>query len=664
MVRSRGLTPRRLTSRQGFARPSLLVLCTLALLAGTSTEGANAGTIQPRIARLLEETGPHATTAMDLFDLAAPLETPDGLRLQLVVSPGAATEPGRSALVRQLQALGVRVLSSASSAIDASARVWEIVAPRAAVPGIAANVDVVHLGQRLGARLSPPPPSEVGNGQTPLVGTVADTTSEGVAAMKVPETHALGITGKGVRVGIIDLGFNGYLNDQFDGALPETVHYRSFTGERSDQSHGLACAQIVTDVAPDAELYLAEIASSGELQEAINWLIAEQVEVVSHSLAWFLGGGDGTGPIVDMTKIAASEGIHWVTSAGNYRRAHWNGTVGEVDGDGWVLTGTASGNGVGIESGTAAISLILTWDRWPLSTDVSFQIEVYEGGILRGTSAIDFGDDYPYALRQVTIASANWTNPEFRIRADRGNPEGVRLRVFRVDNQGGLSTDDRAESGSLAIPADSPWVLSVGAYSWRATVVQPFSSYGPTGSGLAKPDLIATDAVSTTVPGYTRFVGTSAACPHVAGAVALLVSAGLEGGAFDLHWSPAEVAGLLSGAAEPLPDVDTAEQGWGRLRLPLAPASAAASPLTLLRSGRNGVTLHLRRASVESPPTLEVFDASGRRVARIAPGPVATWSGGQGIEYALSGAASELRSGRYWVRDPESGAAVPIVWRK
>ena len=61
-------------------------------------------------------------------------------------------------------------------------------------------------------------------------------------------------------MGVIDLGFVGVPSLQNRGELPN-LSYRDFTREGifTETVHGSACAEIVHDIAPDAEIYLYKV---------------------------------------------------------------------------------------------------------------------------------------------------------------------------------------------------------------------------------------------------------------------------------------------------------------------------------------------------------------------------------------------------------------------
>ncbi len=74
-----------------------------------------------------------------------------------------------------------------------------------------------------------------------------------------------------VKVCILDLGFQGY-NALLGTELPSSVRTRSFRadGDLYATAHGTACAEIVHDMAPDAELWLINFSTDVEYHNAVS----------------------------------------------------------------------------------------------------------------------------------------------------------------------------------------------------------------------------------------------------------------------------------------------------------------------------------------------------------------------------------------------------------
>ncbi len=91
---------------------------------------------------------------------------------------------------------------------------------------------------------------------------------------------------------------------------------------------------------------------------------------------------------------------------------------------------------------------------------------------------------------------------------------------------------------TLVAPADSYWVLAVGAVDVNGERAS-FSSVGPTADGRLKPDVMAMgrsvySASPSKIDGYIYVSGTSFSCPLVAGAAALILEANPSWSNFDL----------------------------------------------------------------------------------------------------------------------------------
>jgi PKD repeat protein/subtilisin family serine protease len=341
-------------------------------------------------------------------------------------------------------------------------------------------------------------------------------TSEGVNLVGAAAFHAQGITGAGVKIAVIDVGFAGLSASQARGDLPYSVITRDFTGTGIDTglSHGTAVAEIVYDIAPGATLYLVKIANEVDLDNAVTYCIGEGVNIIVHSLGWFnTNFYDGTGTLAQIVNRAESAGILWVQAAGNSGRRHYGPTFTDANSDGWhdidvTLTANAGDR----------ILLYLTWDSWPQSAD-DYDLFLFDpaGNLVASSTKTQAGSEQP-TERIYTTATASGT---YRVRIQKASGAAKRLALFSVYQD--LSPFDAASS--LVTPADVEAALSVAAIGWQNYTTgpaQPYSSRGPTKDGRQKPDLSAPDNVTTGVSYYNPFPGTSAAAPHVAGVAALL----------------------------------------------------------------------------------------------------------------------------------------------
>jgi hypothetical protein len=134
------------------------------------------------------------------------------------------------------------------------------------------------------------------------------TTSQGVELTGANDMQLLGKSGAGLRIGIIDLQFSNYQNSINNGELPTDTIFTDYTGTGSGGgSHGTNVAEIVHDMAPGAQLYLAKIDTDTQVEATVNDMITARVKVVNHSVAWFGAAFyDGTGPLCTITDSAES----------------------------------------------------------------------------------------------------------------------------------------------------------------------------------------------------------------------------------------------------------------------------------------------------------------------------------------------------------------------
>jgi len=360
-------------------------------------------------------------------------------------------------------------------------------------------------------------------------------TSEGVAATGANIWHEISPyrTTEVVKVCILDAGFEGY-NNLLGTELPSSVTTRSFRadGDIYASIHGTACAEIVHDMAPNANLWLVNFSTDVEHHNAVNWIIDQGVDVISYSMAWFnIGAGDGTGPICEDVEDTVDSGIVWVSAAGNEAENHCEDTFNDTDGDDWH-------NFTSLDEGITFyvpayyyVAARLTWDDWGTWDGTSYSgsdqdYDLYLYIYLSPTNLIfvDSSTNWQNGTQWPTESIGYWyanfsTNWVIFIRKYDATRD-VTFEVFTMGNRAPIEYNEPA--GSLLVPGDSGDAVTVGAVDWSDDSYHTYSSQGPTNDGRIKPDLCAPSGVSGSTYGDTGFAGTSAATPHVAGAFALL----------------------------------------------------------------------------------------------------------------------------------------------
>jgi len=352
------------------------------------------------------------------------------------------------------------------------------------------------------------------------------TESQGVGITGAADYHALGFDGSGVKVAVIDLGFIGLSNAHAAGELPANVIAVDFTGTgiETTERHGTGVAEVVHDMAPGAQLYLLKINSEVELGNAKEYCIANGIQIINHSVAWFLiAFYDGTGFVAGIANDAYAHGILWVNAAGNYAGSHYQATLTDTDSD--TRHEFATGDQALSFSAGGKITIYMNWDAYP-TTSIDYDLFLYDvdpdlnaGAVPVASSEYTQGQGtaawYPVEELIYTVPTSGTYYLVIKKKATNDANRDLELFFF---NMGSL--EYKTTGSSVTQPADAVGVLAVGAVSLSDSL-RGYSSRGPTNDGRTKPDVTAPDGVSNWT--YGSFSGTSASSPHVAGAAALVL---------------------------------------------------------------------------------------------------------------------------------------------
>ncbi|SDN02248.1 S8 family serine peptidase [Bacillus sp. OK048] len=421
------------------------------------------------------------------------------------------------------------------------------------------------------------------------------------------------LTGKGVKVGVIDTGVDYThpdLRRNFAGGHDLVDNDRDPMETKTlgrATVHGTHVAGIIAangklmGVAPDAKIlaYRALGPGGGGTTEnvlaAIEQAIKDKVDIVNLSLGNDINGPDL--PISLALNRAVEKGIVAIAASGNSGPNVW--TVGSP--------GTASkAISVGASTPTMEIPYILIEGIrekiriQPLEGSGSWNIDrslsIVEGGM--GSKA-DLKDARG---KIVLIKRGKLTFSEKTINA---RDAGAKAVIIYNNLSGGFM-------GNLEAPIDIPVgsitkkegdllkgklnSLAQISVTQERDLLADFSSRGPvTDTWEVKPDIVAPGvAINSTIPGgYLSLQGTSMAAPHVAGACALIKQAHPE-------WTPDQIKAALMNTAKPLTNngkpYRTYEQGAGRIQVNEAVKATSLVTPSSLRFGKYETEGDIHRA--------------------------------------------------------------------
>ncbi|RJQ14131.1 MAG: choice-of-anchor D domain-containing protein [Nitrospiraceae bacterium] len=357
-------------------------------------------------------------------------------------------------------------------------------------------------------------------------------TSEGVGLTGASVYHSTGYKGAGVKIAIIDVGFKGLSSAISAGELPGSVakidctsSCTSTTFSNETEDHGTAVAEIVYDMAPEAQLYLMKIDDNLDLKDAKDYCKNNGIKIINHSVGWvntnFYSGECYYDNPVCTVNDAYSSGILWVNSAGNSAQQHYEAAFSDPDADKWHNV-SGSNEAVTIyASAGSTIQAFLTWNAWP-ATDQDYDLLLYNSyssiSPVASSNTSQTGTQLPIEDIYYPVPASGTYYLKIKKSSATGNHK---LEVYSFNH----NLNPAVASSSLIGPADAVNAMAVAAINkdkWSTGPYESFSSQGPSNDSRIKPDISGPDGVSSY--SYGSFFGTSASSPHVAGAAALILS--------------------------------------------------------------------------------------------------------------------------------------------
>jgi parallel beta-helix repeat protein len=396
---------------------------------------------------------------------------------------------------------------------------------------VAAWVEV----SRLRALASVPGVTEVRTVQPPVARTGSVTAESDHLHLADQVRAQYGLTGAGIKIGVISDGVDHWNNAVGTGNLPGNLHVLRNT-QNGDE--GTAMLEIIHDIAPGAELYFHDWGENTiDFNGGIDALVNAGCTVIVDDVGWLHEPFFQDGIVASHVQSVASGGsVLYLSSAGNDAFSHYQGRyVEDVDYPGYHNKYLY----VSIPPG-GTLSTVLQWDDPWTGSSNDYDLYLFDTSdynLLYSSEYTQDGDDAPmeYFPALYNPGSSTIICEIDVVNCNRAAaPRNLELFV----NEGGgtrVYTDNIVAADSVyGHPAavDAVAVGAIHAADPGTDTIAGFSSLGPvtirypSAVNRMKPDVTGIDGVRITGSGGfpSPFYGTSASAPGVAAVSALVWS--------------------------------------------------------------------------------------------------------------------------------------------
>ena len=373
---------------------------------------------------------------------------------------------------------------------------------------------------------------------TPAAGRV---TTVGDSILQADQLRAIGASGLGVKVGIISDGANNWRSAANTGDLPNNVTtFGSCTTRSADPANcrsqltcneGTAMAEIIHDIAPDAELAVAAVSTSLEFIQQLNRLANNfEADIIVDDLGFFGEPYFEDGDLAQAVS-ALPANILYFSSAGNSGNTHYEQQYSAAGSTlhNFGVQNNINDNAIGFAIGpNRGAFVLLQWSDRYENANSNYDLFVFDDNGNQVANSVGINQT---AIEGTCVFNGSNTDAVRFALVDRVSGSNRRLEMFFL---GASAIEYPIAAGSVFGHAGTPRAIAVGAINAGSNDVAFYSSHGPSliefpsRQTRAKPDMAATDGVSVTGAGgfSSPFFGTSAAAPHAAAVAAQLLSAG------------------------------------------------------------------------------------------------------------------------------------------